>query len=116
MGHQVTLAARKRGVILRPLGDVVVLMPAPAMPAELVDRLCDVAIESIQEATATGWKAEDGRTRMRENVRLDRSRVTSVASGSRSRSASSAGDCARPIAADPPAKIRDGNDDQLRPA
>jgi adenosylmethionine-8-amino-7-oxononanoate aminotransferase len=54
MGHQVTLAARRRGVILRPLGDVVVLMPAPAMPGELVDRLCEVAIESIQEATAAG--------------------------------------------------------------
>jgi adenosylmethionine---8-amino-7-oxononanoate aminotransferase len=52
LGHQVTLAARKRGVILRPLGDVVVLMPAPAMPGDLVDRLCDVAIESIEEATA----------------------------------------------------------------
>ena len=51
MGHQVTLAARKRGVILRPLGDVVVLMPAPAMPGELVDKLCDVAIESIREVT-----------------------------------------------------------------
>jgi adenosylmethionine-8-amino-7-oxononanoate aminotransferase len=54
MGHQVTLAARRRGVILRPLGDVVVLMPAPAMPAELVDRLCDVAIESIHEVIAAG--------------------------------------------------------------
>jgi adenosylmethionine-8-amino-7-oxononanoate aminotransferase len=52
MGHQVTLAARNRGVILRPLGDVVVLMPAAAMPAELVDRLCDVAIESIEEVTS----------------------------------------------------------------
>jgi adenosylmethionine---8-amino-7-oxononanoate aminotransferase len=51
MGHQVTLAARKRGVILRPLGDVIVLMPAPAMPGELVDRLCDVALEAIGEAT-----------------------------------------------------------------
>lgn len=51
-GHLVTLAARKRGVILRPLGDVVVLMPAPAMPAELVHRICDVAIESIDEATS----------------------------------------------------------------
>lgn len=50
-GHRVTLAARKRGVILRPLGDVVVLMPAPAMPADLVQRLCAVAIESIDEAT-----------------------------------------------------------------
>ncbi|HXY35672.1 MAG TPA: adenosylmethionine--8-amino-7-oxononanoate transaminase [Planctomycetaceae bacterium] len=53
MGHQVTLAARKRGVIIRPLGDVVVLMPAPGMPGDLVDRLCDVAMESIEEATAT---------------------------------------------------------------
>jgi adenosylmethionine-8-amino-7-oxononanoate aminotransferase len=51
MGHQVTLAARKRGVILRPLGDVVVLMPAPAMPADLVDCMCEVAIDSIREAT-----------------------------------------------------------------
>ncbi|HQZ69303.1 MAG TPA: adenosylmethionine--8-amino-7-oxononanoate transaminase [Planctomycetaceae bacterium] len=50
-GHQVTLAARRRGVILRPLGDVVVLMPAPAMPLALIDRLCDVAIECIDEVT-----------------------------------------------------------------
>ncbi|MGD9853713.1 MAG: adenosylmethionine--8-amino-7-oxononanoate transaminase [Planctomycetaceae bacterium] len=51
MGHQVTLAARKRGVILRPLGDVVVLMPAPAMPAALMETLCDVAGEAISEVT-----------------------------------------------------------------
>ena len=51
MGHQVALAARKRGVILRPLGDVVVLMPAPGMPADLIDHLCKVAIDSIHEAT-----------------------------------------------------------------
>jgi len=53
MGHQVTLAARRRDTILRPLGDVVVLMPAPAMPAELVERLCDVTIESIAEVTSS---------------------------------------------------------------
>lgn len=53
LGHQVTLAARKRGVILRPLGDVVVLMPAPAMPVGLVDWLCDVAIECIDEAAGS---------------------------------------------------------------
>lgn len=52
VGHRVTLAARRRGVIVRPLGDVVVLMPAPAMPAELVQHLCEVAIESIQDATS----------------------------------------------------------------
>ncbi|MCA8995884.1 MAG: adenosylmethionine--8-amino-7-oxononanoate transaminase [Planctomycetaceae bacterium] len=49
-GHLVTLAARERGVILRPLGDVVVLMPAPAMPVHCVERLADVAIESIEAA------------------------------------------------------------------
>jgi len=48
-GHLVTLAARRRGVILRPLGDVVVLMPAPAMPLALVDELLDAALESIEE-------------------------------------------------------------------
>ena len=52
MGHQVTLAARRRGVILRPIGDVATLIPAPAMPGELVRRLCHVLIESINEATA----------------------------------------------------------------
>lgn len=57
IGHLVTLAARKRGVILRPLGDVVVLMPAPAMPIDLVEKLCDVAIAAIEEVT--------------ESVRLD---------------------------------------------
>jgi len=51
LGHQVTLAARKRGVILRPIGDVVILMPAQAMPARDIQRLCAVAIESIIEVT-----------------------------------------------------------------
>lgn len=50
-GRQVTLAARKKGVIIRPLGDVVVLMPACAMPLELVDNLIDVALESIDDVT-----------------------------------------------------------------
>lgn len=52
VGHQVTLAARRRGLITRPLGDVIVLMPAPAMPGHLIDRLCDVVFESIEEVTA----------------------------------------------------------------
>ena len=50
LGHQVTLQARKRGVILRPLSDVIVLIPAIAMPEESVRRLCQVAVESIQAA------------------------------------------------------------------
>lgn len=50
LGHQVTLAARELGVVVRPLGDVIVLMPAPAMPLELVSRLCDVTLQSIDVA------------------------------------------------------------------
>ncbi len=50
VGHRVTLEARQRGVFTRPLGDVIVLMPAPAMPPELADRLCDVLFESIAAA------------------------------------------------------------------
>jgi adenosylmethionine-8-amino-7-oxononanoate aminotransferase len=47
IGHQTTLAARERGLILRPLGDVVVLMPAPAMPIERIHELCDKAFAAI---------------------------------------------------------------------
>ena len=49
VGHQVTLAARRRGLFTRPLGDVVTVVPAPAMPVELVNRVCDVLFESIRE-------------------------------------------------------------------
>ena len=45
-------AARARGVILRPLGNVIVLMPPLAIaPAEL-DLLLDVTRDAIREATA----------------------------------------------------------------
>jgi adenosylmethionine-8-amino-7-oxononanoate aminotransferase len=53
LGHQVTLAARRRGVIIRPLGDVVV-RPAPARPESLLERLCDATFEAIDEALAAG--------------------------------------------------------------
>jgi adenosylmethionine-8-amino-7-oxononanoate aminotransferase len=51
VGQRVVRAARARGVILRPLGNVIVLMPALAIaPAEL-ERLIDVAREAIREVT-----------------------------------------------------------------
>jgi adenosylmethionine-8-amino-7-oxononanoate aminotransferase len=53
IGHRVVLAARERGVVLRPLGDVIVLMPAPAMPAELVDRLCTATFAAIDDVVST---------------------------------------------------------------
>jgi len=50
-GHQVILAARRRGVILRPLGDVVVILPPLAISQEELDMLFRVVKESIQEVT-----------------------------------------------------------------
>jgi adenosylmethionine-8-amino-7-oxononanoate aminotransferase len=49
IGHQVTLACRRRGVILRNIGDTIVLMPAPAMPVELVVQLCRAVVDSLLE-------------------------------------------------------------------
>ncbi|MBI1345367.1 adenosylmethionine--8-amino-7-oxononanoate transaminase [bacterium] len=48
MGHQVTLACRERGVIVRNIGDTLVLMPAPAMPLDLVLELCRVVREATE--------------------------------------------------------------------
>ena len=52
MGHRVTLAARRRGAIIRPLGDVVVLMPAPAMEPDVLRRLVAITAAAIDEVTA----------------------------------------------------------------
>ncbi|NNJ26693.1 adenosylmethionine--8-amino-7-oxononanoate transaminase [Alienimonas chondri] len=50
-GHRAVMAARERGVILRPLGDTLVLMPAVGMPVSLTDRLCETAIAAIDDVT-----------------------------------------------------------------
>lgn len=51
VGHKVTLACRRRGVILRNIADVIVMMPAPAMSEELATELCRVVKDSIDEVT-----------------------------------------------------------------
>uniref|UniRef100_A0A7C4LMR7 Adenosylmethionine-8-amino-7-oxononanoate aminotransferase n=1 Tax=Schlesneria paludicola TaxID=360056 RepID=A0A7C4LMR7_9PLAN len=51
-GQRLTIACRKRGVIVRNIGDVLVLMPAPAMPAELVRHLCRVVLDALDEVLA----------------------------------------------------------------
>lgn len=48
MGHQLTLACRERGVIVRNIGDVLVLMPAPAMPLGLVELLADTVTNALR--------------------------------------------------------------------
>jgi adenosylmethionine---8-amino-7-oxononanoate aminotransferase len=51
-GHQVTLAARRRGAIVRPLGDVVVLMPPLAITLRELRRLVTIVADSIAEVVA----------------------------------------------------------------
>jgi adenosylmethionine-8-amino-7-oxononanoate aminotransferase len=52
LGHRVTLEARERGAIIRPLGDVVVLMPPLAISAEDLTRLVEIVAASIRSACA----------------------------------------------------------------
>ena len=52
IGHQVTRAARRRGAIVRPLGDVVVLMPPLAISEEELRHLVQITAASVAEATA----------------------------------------------------------------
>jgi adenosylmethionine-8-amino-7-oxononanoate aminotransferase len=51
VGHQVIMLARKSGVILRPLGDVIVLMPPLAVSLEELELLFDVVEEVIRRVT-----------------------------------------------------------------
>jgi adenosylmethionine---8-amino-7-oxononanoate aminotransferase len=53
LGHRVTLEARARGAVIRPLGDVVVLMPPLSIAADELRRLVEIAAESIQAAVAS---------------------------------------------------------------
>jgi adenosylmethionine-8-amino-7-oxononanoate aminotransferase len=52
LGHRVTLAAQRHGAVIRPLGDVIVLMPALAISAADLRRLVAITASSIAEATA----------------------------------------------------------------
>ena len=52
-GHQVTLAARRAGAIIRPLGDVVVLMPPLSIAESELKRLVQITAAAIDEATAS---------------------------------------------------------------
>lgn len=51
IGASACRAARKRGVILRPLGDVVIVMPPLAMDRGDLGRVLDAAYEGIRDAT-----------------------------------------------------------------
>ena len=51
MGHQVTLEARRRGAIIRPLGDTIVLMPPLSIEELELERLVRITGEAIEAAT-----------------------------------------------------------------
>ncbi len=52
LGHRVALAARRRGAVIRPLGDVVVLMPPLTISEADLRRLVAIMAASIAETTA----------------------------------------------------------------
>jgi adenosylmethionine-8-amino-7-oxononanoate aminotransferase len=51
IGHKVILEARKRAVMVRPLGDVIILMPPLTIEKDELKTLLDVVYESIRVAT-----------------------------------------------------------------
>lgn len=51
MGHKVVLAARKHGVLIRPLGDVIILMPPLSVADVELEMLLDTVFESIRAVT-----------------------------------------------------------------
>jgi adenosylmethionine---8-amino-7-oxononanoate aminotransferase len=52
MGHQISLEARRRGAIIRPLGDVIVLMPPLSITESDLTSLVAITGEAIEAATA----------------------------------------------------------------
>jgi adenosylmethionine---8-amino-7-oxononanoate aminotransferase len=54
VGHRVILEARKHGVIIRPLGNIIVLMPPLGISFDELDRLCSVTFNAIRAITEAG--------------------------------------------------------------
>ncbi len=59
LGHQVTLAARERGAIIRPLGETVVLMPPLAISKADLARLVEITADSIRAAYASAYGRDE---------------------------------------------------------
>ncbi len=57
LGHRVTLEARERGAIVRPLGDTVVLMPPLVISKAELRRLVGIVAESIRAACESAFGA-----------------------------------------------------------
>ncbi|MCC5831290.1 MAG: aspartate aminotransferase family protein [Phycisphaeraceae bacterium] len=48
VAREMCMAMRSRGLMLRPLGNVLVLMPIPAMAHDLLDQMLDIIVETIE--------------------------------------------------------------------
>jgi len=68
MGHRVTLEARKRGAIVRPLGDTVVLVPPLSIAKGDLRRLLEITAVSIEAAATSARRpaAEQPAAALRE--------------------------------------------------
>jgi adenosylmethionine---8-amino-7-oxononanoate aminotransferase len=55
LGHRVVVEARRRGAIVRPLGDVIVLMPPLSISKADLRRLVGIVAESIRAAFADAY-------------------------------------------------------------
>lgn len=51
IGHRVILEARKHGLIIRPLGNVIVLMPPLSVSMEEITKICEITCKSIRMVT-----------------------------------------------------------------
>jgi adenosylmethionine-8-amino-7-oxononanoate aminotransferase len=51
MGHRVCMRARKYGLLIRPLGDVIVLVPPLSMNEAQLERMIDIVYRCIEEET-----------------------------------------------------------------
>jgi adenosylmethionine---8-amino-7-oxononanoate aminotransferase len=59
LGHRVTLQARERGAIVRPLGDVVILMPPLSISEAELRRLVEITAAAIEAACAEAYPAPE---------------------------------------------------------
>ncbi len=59
-GHRIAMAARELGAIIRPLGDVVVLMPPLAITEGELDRLVEITARAIVRVTGADTPKKTG--------------------------------------------------------
>ena len=64
LGHRVILEARRRGVIVRPLGDVIILMPPLSITEQDLRRLVKAVAESIRAAFPVAELDADAKGRL----------------------------------------------------